>query len=65
MRLQPLSEFEKEFINIWGQLYENRSQSRLLGEIWGLITLKADSPENGLDQQEISNILHKSLSTVS
>ncbi|MHA2105547.1 MAG: hypothetical protein ACW981_19140 [Candidatus Hodarchaeales archaeon] len=65
MDLQSLSDYEKEFINIWGQLYENRSQSKVLGEIWGLLTLKADSPENGLDQQEISKILHKSLSTVS
>ncbi|MHA2365187.1 MAG: hypothetical protein ACXAC7_14605 [Candidatus Hodarchaeales archaeon] len=46
-------------------MYEKRGQSFLLGQIWGLLNLKANSPEKGLLQQEIAEYLDLSISSVS
>lgn len=62
---KKLDKYEKEYIEIWGRLYESRGQVKLLGKIWGLLSLKADSPENGLEQNEIVEYLQSSLSSVS
>ena len=65
MNEKKLDIYEKEYIEIWGRLYESRGQIKLLGKIWGLLSLKADVPENGLDQNEIVEYLQSSLSSVS
>ena len=65
LTLSSLSKLEKEFIDIWGDIYERRGQLRSLGELWALLTLKADSPDIGLDQHQIAHYLHSSPSTIS
>lgn len=65
MTIDKLINHEVEYINLWGDLYSNRGQNEVLGKIWGLLTLRADTQEKGLDQVQISNFLHCSLSTVS
>ena len=65
MNEKKLDIYEKEYIEIWGKLYESRGQVKLLGKIWGLLSLKADVLENGLDQNEIVEYLQSSLSSVS
>lgn len=65
MSIKDLSDHEIVFINLWGELYKGRGQKERLGKIFGLLTLKADKPENGLDQVEISKLLSCSIRTVS
>ncbi len=65
MEVTRLTNYEAEYISLWGELYENRGQNEVLGKIWGLLTLKADAPEEGLDQVKISKLLNRSVSTVS
>ncbi|NHJ02950.1 MAG: hypothetical protein EAX86_12510 [Candidatus Heimdallarchaeota archaeon] len=47
-----LSEHEKEFLTLYGKIFEIR-RSNNFGRIFALLTLKARFVENGLDQQEI------------
>jgi DNA-binding transcriptional regulator GbsR (MarR family) len=62
---RKLNIHETKFINVFGELYEKRGQNRFLGKLWSLLFLKAHSPEQGLDQQEIAEYLGRSVSTVS
>jgi DNA-binding transcriptional regulator GbsR (MarR family) len=65
MKSYELNDNEREFIDIWGRLFKSRGQSKTLGRIWGILNLIADSPENGLNQDEILYYVGSSLATVS
>ncbi|MFW9995886.1 MAG: hypothetical protein ACFFD4_27855 [Candidatus Odinarchaeota archaeon] len=60
-----LSENEKKVMNLFGQFYVMRGLHRGLGQIFAVLTLKTDSPQNGLDQQTIAEMIGRSVSTAS
>jgi len=52
---------EKEFIDLLGHAFEKR-RSYNFGRIFALLSLKADSIEKGLDQQQIFEIINSNFS---
>jgi DNA-binding transcriptional regulator GbsR (MarR family) len=65
-----LTEPEKSFVDVYGKMFALR-RSKNFGRIFALILLKAKIPEQGLEQQEIAQIIRNnfndtiSVSTVS
>lgn len=56
---------EEEFVNCFGKYFESHKRPVIVGQIFGLLNLKAKTSEAGLTQQEIAAVFEKSLSTVS
>lgn len=63
--MKELSSYEKEFIQCFQHFYEQRGRSETLGQVFGLLFIRAPSPQKGLSQKEISLLLDKSKSSVS
>jgi DNA-binding transcriptional regulator GbsR (MarR family) len=62
---EKLNQFEMDFINSFSQFYELRGRSETLGQVFGLLFLRAPSPERGLTQKEIASLIGKSKSSIS
>lgn len=60
-----LTIFEKQYLNLFGDLYEKRGFPKALGQIYALLALKANTPEDGLVQQDIAKLIDRSVSAVS
>ncbi|MBD3197283.1 MAG: hypothetical protein GF317_19670 [Candidatus Lokiarchaeota archaeon] len=56
---------EKEYIQLFGKLYKKRGFTNTLGQIFAILSYKANTPEEGLDQQEIARMIDRSVSTAS
>jgi len=63
--LTELTRHEQELVDLFGKLFQLNARPENLGRIFALLSLKAASPENGLDQQQIAFLTGRSLSTVS
>ncbi|TXT64316.1 MAG: hypothetical protein BAJALOKI3v1_230047 [Promethearchaeota archaeon] len=59
------SQPEKHYIQLFGKLYEKRGFTQTLGQIFAILSYKANNPEEGLDQQEIAEMIDRSVSTAS
>ncbi|MFW9856318.1 MAG: hypothetical protein ACFFFG_14795 [Candidatus Thorarchaeota archaeon] len=60
-----LNHNEKDFINSFSRFYELKGRSETLGQVFGLLFLRAPSPERGLSQKEIASLIGKSKSSIS
>ncbi|MFX0061893.1 MAG: hypothetical protein ACFFC7_06865 [Candidatus Hermodarchaeota archaeon] len=65
MAKEKLTVYEKKYIELFGKLYEKRGQTKALGQVYAVLAYKAQSPENGLEQQEIAAMVDRSVSAVS
>ncbi|MFW9777670.1 MAG: hypothetical protein ACFFE8_02370 [Candidatus Heimdallarchaeota archaeon] len=65
LKYNKLNQYEKDFINSFSKFYELKGRSETLGQVFGLIFLRAPSPERGLSQKEIAALIGKSKSSVS
>ncbi len=64
-RAVKLTEYERKYITIVGKRFGVHGRSEAMGQIFALLNLRARSPETAMSQQEIAELITKSLSTVS
>ena len=60
-----LTEYERELVDLFGNLFFLHGRPQNFGILFALLSLKATSPERGLDQEEIASLTNKSVSTIS
>jgi len=60
-----LTEYERKYITIVGERFGVHGRSEVMGQIFGLLSLRARSAENAISQQEIAELIGKSISTIS
>ncbi|MHA2174348.1 MAG: helix-turn-helix domain-containing protein [Candidatus Hodarchaeales archaeon] len=63
--MTPLTQFEKEYIQCLGDFFELNYLSKSDGMVFGVLVLRALTPEAGLGQNEIAHLVEKSKATVS
>ena len=57
--LIELSEYEKKFIRLYGDLFSIRDRSKNFGKIFSLLILKSSDENHGLTQDEIGECLEE------
>jgi DNA-binding transcriptional regulator GbsR (MarR family) len=60
-----LTKHEKKYIKMIGEKFSIHGKYETVGRIYALLNLKAKTPNNALNQQEIAHLIGKSVSTVS
>ncbi|MBD3404621.1 MAG: winged helix-turn-helix transcriptional regulator [Candidatus Lokiarchaeota archaeon] len=60
-----VTSFEKQYIETFGEFYESRGMTKILGQVYAILAYKARDADNGLTQQEIADIIDRSVSTAS
>jgi DNA-binding transcriptional regulator GbsR (MarR family) len=60
-----LSKEEKRYINLFGEYYEKRGLPHAMGQIYSVLAYKARTPEEGMTQRDIAQLVDRSVSAVS
>ena len=60
-----LSKEEKRYINLFGDYYEKRGLPHAMGQIYSVLAYKAQTPEEGMTQRDIAQLVDRSVSAVS
>lgn len=60
-----LSPFEKQYIETFGRFYESRGMTKIIGQVYAILAYQARDSDNGLTQQEIADMIDRSVSTAS